>query len=60
MGNLDLWDLNKDVECSVFRYGVSKNALNKICWSQDGKRLAVGDSVGKTSILNIDKEVNKS
>lgn len=57
MGKLDFWDLNKDVEVPVYSYEVGKHALNKLHWSQDGKRLAVGDVNGKISILNIDKEV---
>ncbi len=57
MGKLDFWDLNKDVEVPVYSYEVGKHALNKLHWSQDGKRLAVGDVNGKISILNVDKEV---
>ena len=56
-GKLDFWDLNKDVEVPINRYEVGKNACNKLSWSQDGKRLAVGDINGKITILNIEKEV---
>ena len=57
LGKLDFWDLNKDVEVPVCRYDVGKNSLNKMSWSTDGKRIAVGDISGKVSVLNIDKEV---
>jgi dynein intermediate chain len=57
IGNLDLYDLNKDVECSIYRHQIGKNALNKLCWSNDGKRIAVGDSTGKAHILNMDNNV---
>ena len=57
VGNLDLYDLNKDVECSIYRHQIGKYALNKLCWSQDGKRIAVGDSMGKAYILNMDTNV---
>jgi len=59
VGKLDFWDLNKDLEFPVFRHDVGKDALNKMQWSQDGKRLIVGDINGKVSLLNIDKDVNK-
>lgn len=57
LGKLDFWDLNKDVEVPLYRYDVGKNSLNKMSWSSDGKRVAVGDVAGKVSILNLDKEV---
>jgi hypothetical protein len=57
LGKLDFWDLNKDVEVPLYRYDVGKNSLNKMSWSSDGKRIAVGDVTGKVSILNLDKEV---
>lgn len=57
LGNLDLWDINKDTEMRTFRYEVGKNSLNKLSWSHDGKRIAVGDITGKISILNVEKEV---
>jgi dynein intermediate chain len=57
LGKLDFWDLNKDVEVPVYSYEVGKSALNKLHWSHDGKRVAVGDVNGKVSIFNIDKEV---
>lgn len=56
-GKLDFWDLNKDTEVPLFRYDVGKNALNKMAYSADGKRIAVGDIAGKVSIMNLEKEV---
>jgi len=41
----------------VYSYEVGKYALNKLEWSHDGKRCAVGDVNGKVSMFNIDKEV---
>lgn len=57
LGKLDFWDLNKDVEVPIYRYDMCKNALNKMSWSQDGKRLTVGDVTGRVTVLNIEKEV---
>jgi WD40 repeat protein len=44
----------------TFRYPVGKNALNKLSWSQDGKKLATGDSTGKVSVFNVEKELTNS
>ena len=55
-GNLDFWDLNKDRELPVFRYNL-KSVINKISWSTDGKKLAVGDATGRVSIFNAEKDV---
>lgn len=60
LGKLDFWDLNKDVECPVYRHDVGKVALNKMSWSDDGKKVAVGDINGKISIFNVDKDVSYS
>jgi dynein intermediate chain len=57
VGNLSLYDMNKDIECSLFSHSVAKNALNKLSWSQDGKRIAVGDAMGKAYVLNFDNNV---
>lgn len=56
-GKLDLWDLNKDIEMPTFRYEVGKNSLNRLAWSNDGKRLSTGDMLGKITVFNIEKEV---
>jgi dynein intermediate chain len=56
-GKLDFWDLNKDCEVPIYRYDVGNNPLNKMNWSVDGKRIAVGDLKGKVSVFNVDKEV---
>lgn len=55
-GKLDFWDLNKDKEVPVFRHNV-KSLINKLSWSVDGRRLAVGDSQGKVTVFNAEKDV---
>lgn len=56
-GKLDLWDLNKDIEMPSISYEVGKNALNKVSWSSDGKKICTGDISGKVTVLNVEKEV---
>ena len=55
-GQIDLWDISKDVEESRFRLEADKRAINKIKWSHDGKRLLTGNSSGTVKLYNVDKE----
>ena len=56
-GRLDLWDVNKDTESPILSKEVGKDALNKVAWSSDGKRVAVGDINGKIIMYNLCKNV---
>ena len=49
--------MNRDTEMPISYFEVGKNILNKVSWSSDGKRLCLGDNIGKVTILNIEKEV---
>jgi len=55
-GYIDLWDLNRDKEIPTFRYNL-KNAINKMAWSYDGKKLAAGDINGHIAIFSSEKDV---
>jgi len=55
-GFIDLWDLNRDKEIPTFRYNL-KNAINKLAWSFDGKKLAAGDINGHINIFSSEKDV---
>ena len=55
-GFIDLWDLNRDWEIPTFRYNL-KNAVNKLAWSFDGKKLAAGDINGSIAIFSSEKDV---
>ncbi len=57
VGKLDFWDLSKDVECPVYRHDIGKDTLNKLNWSGDGKRIAIGDINGKIMMYGLDKEI---
>ena len=58
-GNLDFWDFNSDMEIQKYRHQMG-DVINKLSWSEDGKRLAVGNSKGKVSILGISKDIYRS
>ena len=50
-------DLNKDIESPVLHCKLGNDALNKICWTEDGKRITVGDSSGKIQLFGVDKQL---
>lgn len=56
IGHLDFWDLNKDLEVPTFRYE-HPSSINKLAWYHDGKKIAVGDSTGKVSVLGVEKDL---
>ena len=56
-GYLDIMDLNKDIEIPKVHCKLGTNAINKICWSEDGKRITTGDSIGKIQLFGVDKQL---
>ena len=60
MGKLDLWDINISTESSIVNKDICKQALTKLDWSNDGKRLALGDSTGRIELFNVHKEIVNS
>ena len=59
-GYLDILDLNKDIETPRVHCKLGNEALNKICWTEDGKRITVGDSSGKIQLFALDKQIYTS
>jgi dynein intermediate chain len=59
-GYLDIMDLNKDMESPRIHCKLGKEALSKICWTEDGKRITVGDSAGKVQLFALDKQIYSS
>jgi len=56
-GYLDIMDLNKDIETPRVHSKLGDNAINKICWTEDGKRITVGDNNGKIQVFGLDKQL---
>ena len=56
-GCLDIMDLNKDIETPRVHCRLGNEAINKICWTEDGKRITVGDSSGKIQLFGLDKQI---
>ncbi len=53
-GMAHLWNINRDAEEPVISKQITGGAaVNKLRWSLDGKKIAIGDSVGKTHIVDI-------
>ena len=56
-GFLDIMDLNKDIEIPKVHCKLGNDAINKICWTDDGKRITTGDSNGKIQLFGVDKQL---
>ena len=56
-GFLDIMDLNKDIETPKVHCKLGNIAINKICWTEDGKRLTVGDNNGNIQLFGLDKQL---
>ena len=50
-------DLNKDIESPKVHAKLGDFAINKLCFTEDGKRLTVGDNNGKIQLLGLDKKL---
>ena len=59
-GYLNIMDFTKDIEVPRVRCKLGNDALNKICWTEDGKRITVGDSAGKVQLFALDKQLYTS
>lgn len=59
-GYLDIMDLNKDIESPIIHCKLGNDAINKLCWTEDGKRITTGDSSGKIQLFALNKEIYSS
>ena len=58
-GFVDIWNINANTETPMARKQISENnrPLNCLRWSNDGRRIAVGDSQGQVTLLTCDQEI---
>eukprot|EP01117_Protostelium_nocturnum_P007231 TRINITY_DN2586_c0_g1_i1.p1 TRINITY_DN2586_c0_g1~~TRINITY_DN2586_c0_g1_i1.p1 ORF type:complete len:506 (+),score=173.11 TRINITY_DN2586_c0_g1_i1:525-2042(+) len=52
-GSLDLWNLNEEVDVPTIKTSVCGNALSKLVWSEDGKKILTGDSTGHLYLYDV-------
>jgi len=56
-GFVDVWNINRDKETPFARKQVSEKPINTLRWSKDGRRIAVGDSSGFITMLQVDQDL---
>ncbi|GAW79905.1 cytoplasmic dynein intermediate chain [Plasmodium gonderi] len=56
-GNIKVWNISYDLECSYFDMTVQAKCTNKIAWSCDGKKLIAADSDGTLTLWNSSSEI---
>ena len=56
-GNIDFYNLNKDLEVPIYKMNIGEDVINNLSWSYDGKRIATGDSGGKVKVFEISKDI---
>lgn len=53
-GNLDIWDISSNIEDPIKHLNIDGKGINKLKWSNDGSKLAAGDSDGNVSLFGLD------
>ncbi|EUD64604.1 dynein intermediate chain, cytosolic [Plasmodium inui San Antonio 1] len=56
-GNIKVWNMCLELDCSYFDMTVQAKSTNKIAWSCDGKKLLAADSDGELTLWNASSEV---
>ena len=58
-GYVDVWNINRDKETPIVRKQVldKPRPINTLRWSKDGRRIAVGDSQGFVTMLQVDQDL---
>ncbi|KAI4841478.1 uncharacterized protein MKS88_000015 [Plasmodium brasilianum] len=56
-GNITLFNISYDMECSFFETTVQEKSTNKIAWSYDGRKLIAADSDGGLTLWNASTEI---
>ena len=45
-GNIDLWDIVKDIEAPYLKHKAEIHAIHKLKWSMDSRRILTGSAIG--------------
>ncbi|KJP86492.1 hypothetical protein AK88_03868 [Plasmodium fragile] len=56
-GNIKVWNMCFELDCSYFDMTVQAKTTNKIAWSCDGRKLLAGDSDGTLTLWNASSEI---
>ncbi len=58
---MDLWNLIKDSEIPTATLSINdgQSALNKLKWTKCGTKIAIGDDLGKVSIVDVNENVSR-
>eukprot|EP00921_Rhytidocystis_pertsovi_P022038 GHVQ01035275.1.p1 GENE.GHVQ01035275.1~~GHVQ01035275.1.p1 ORF type:complete len:411 (-),score=32.80 GHVQ01035275.1:1289-2521(-) len=56
-GQIDLWNLCSDWESPLYQMDSGPRAVNKLCWSQDGRRLMSGDGDGNLTMWSVSNDI---
>lgn len=57
-GELNIWDISKDIEAPYVTQSLNHSALTRLTWSNDGCRLMTGDTSGVTTMWGVSSEVS--
>lgn len=61
VGNLDIWDLSKDREAPKYRKtDESMKSINKLRFTNDGKKIITGNSMGVVKLWSVDNSFYQS
>jgi len=52
-GFLNLWNIGADVEVPFIQEKVSNHSINKLAWSNDSKKILVGDATGSVFLYDV-------
>ncbi|GAB65414.1 cytoplasmic dynein intermediate chain, partial [Plasmodium cynomolgi strain B] len=56
-GNIKIWNMCFELDCSYFDMTVQAKSTNKIAWSCDGRKLLAADSDGALTLWNASSEI---
>lgn len=52
-GKLSIWNINKETEVPVVQEQASHHSINRLSWSEDSSKIAIGDAAGSVFIYDV-------